>query len=223
MRWRLIILELIIITGVIYFSITDKSNPNYNFQSFREIKEKLSPDKKILAEDLNRNSVKEEYRLENGVLKVIESGQIIWQTPINWWIDNFDLADSTNDGIEDINLSVWKIGDFGQSKPFWVKDNDQSIKNHFFVFGFREGKVKPIWQSSNLSSPNCDFLFKDVDNDSKQDLVVIEGQYRENFICDGHYLAVWKWNSWGFSNEWRSNLGDYTTINLAEIPSTFDR
>lgn len=167
--------------------------------------------------DLDRDGKKENYEFKNGILTVWQNKKKIWQTPSSWWVDSFFLADSNNDGRKEINLSVWKKGNFGSSKPFWVKENDQSIKNHFFVFSFDKEKIKAIWQSSNLKKPNCEFFFGDVNNDGKQELVVIEGEYDIKYNCQGNYLAVWRWNGWGFSNEWRSQKGHYKNLAIEKV------
>ncbi len=164
--------------------------------------------------DINKDSIPETYSLENGLLTIMENSKIVWQSPNDWWIDNFFLADSNNDGISDINLSLWKAGNFGSSKPFWVKENDTSVKNHFFIFDFIGDAMKQIWGSSNLDEPNCEFQIDDIDNDGKNDLIVIEGDYSQKPRCNGNYVAVWKWNDWGFSNEWRSEKGIFSNLEI---------
>jgi len=167
--------------------------------------------------DLDNNSIQEIYSLENGRIAISENSKIVWESPNNWWIDNFILADSNNNGVVDINLSLWKTGNFGPSKPFWVKKNDMSVKNHFFIFDFVSGAIKSIWGSSNLGMPNCEFKFADVDGDKKNDLIVIEGDYSQKPKCKGNYVAVWKWNDWGFSNEWRSEKGNFSNLEIEKI------
>jgi len=167
--------------------------------------------------DLDNNSVPEKYNLENGRLTITENEKIIWQSPNDWWIDNFVLADSNNDGIVNINLSLWRSGSFGTSKPFWVKENDMSVNNHFFVLDFSGGSIKHVWGSSKLAEPNCEFKIADVDNDGKNDLVVIEGDYSQKPKCIGNYVAVWKWNDWGFSNKWRSEKRNFTNLEIEKI------
>ena len=167
--------------------------------------------------DLDNNSVPGNFDLENGKLTITENEKMIWQSPSNWWIDDFVLADSNNDGVVDINLSLWKSGSFGSSKPFWVKENDMSIKNHFFVLDFSGDAIKQVWGSSNLVEPNCEFKIADVDDDGKNDLVVIEGDYSQKPKCGGNYVAVWRWNDWGFSNEWRSEKGNFKNLEIEKI------
>ena len=167
--------------------------------------------------DLDNDSVQETYVLENGQLTITENSKIIWQSSVDWWIDRFVLADSNNDGILDINLSLWKSGSFGTSKPFWVKENDISVKNHFFIYDFIDDSIKLIWGSSNLGVPNCEFKIADIDGDEKNDLIVIEGKYSQKLSCNGDYSAIWKWNGWGFSNEWRSKKGIFSNLEIETI------
>jgi len=167
--------------------------------------------------DLDNDSVFENYNLENGRLTITENGKMIWQSPSDWWIDNFVLADSNNDGVVNVNLSLWRSGSFGTSRPFWVKENDMSVNNHFFVLDFSGGSIKHVWGSSKLAEPNCEFNIADVDNDGKNDLVVVEGDYSKKPKCVGNYVAVWKWNDWGFSNEWRSEKGNFANLEIEKI------
>ena len=167
--------------------------------------------------DLDQDLMIETYDLKNGQLTLAENQAIIWQSPADWWVDNFILADSNNDGIIDINLSLWKSGDFGTSKPFWVEENDMSVKNHFFVLDFIDNSVNQVWGSSNLSQPNCEFKITDIDNDGKNDLIVLEGAYSQSPKCEGNYVAVWKWNGWGFSNQWRSEKENFLNLEIEKI------
>jgi len=195
---------------------------NNNFEKRTEdaIYEITFEDSKIISKqeekDLDNDSIFENYNLENGKLIITENKKTIWQSPSNWWIDDFVIADSNNDGVLDINLSLWKAGNFGSSKPFWIAENEMSVKNHFFVLDFVDNKVKQIWCSSNLSNPNCEFKIADINNDGKNELIVIEGDYsqRPKYKCNGNYVAIWKWNNWGFFNEWRSTKGNYINLKI---------
>ena len=218
-----ILVAFVFIAVGLGFLFKSKIDSSPGFEVFKNKKEKLNWVGKNQQDDLDGDSNREEYSLGKGTLDVLEQGLKVWQSPQDWWIDNFSLADSTGDGIKDLNLSVWKRGSYGNSMPFWVKENDASIKNHFFVFDLKNKKIQAVWQSSSLKTPNCDFIFSDVDGDGKQDLVVTEGDYEQSFDCKGKYLAVWKWNGWGFSNEWRSQPGNYSKIDIGQISKITDR
>ncbi len=166
-----------------------------------------------ISKNTDRDFFAGDYRLQNGRLKFKAASGAVWRTPSEWRVDEFAVADSTGDGIPELNLSVWKAGDFGTAQPSWVKENDPSVKNHFFVMKRSGDGFAPAWQSSNLDAPNCEFLFSDLDGDGKEELAVIEGSYGDK-TCTGKYLAVWKWNGWGFANEWRSPPGCYEKLRI---------
>jgi poly-gamma-glutamate capsule biosynthesis protein CapA/YwtB (metallophosphatase superfamily) len=162
---------------------------------------------KIRVRDLDNDKALEIYALQNGVLTVQENLTRVWQSDENWWVDDFEIADSNNDESLEINMSVWRPGNFGEDMPAWEQENDMSIKNHFFVYQFNETGMRPLWQSSNLDAPNCEFEFFDIDKDSKLELIVIEGEYQDDHRCLGKHVAVWEWREWGFYNDWRSEEG----------------
>lgn len=196
----------------LYASAAVKSVDKINeyFTDFLEYKQNNFQKLKV---DANGDDELEDYILTNGILEVRQNNRIIWKSPDNWWIDSLVIADSTHNGQLNLNLSLWKSGNYGFSMPFWETENDPSVKNHFFVYEYKDGQLKQVWGSSNLSKPNCEISFKDIDNDGQQELLVIEGEYTNDYSCQGNYLAVWKWQSWGFYNEWRSEQGLYEGIN----------
>lgn len=167
--------------------------------------------------DLDKNSNPELYSLRNGELMVTQNGRELWKSPNDWWVDGFEFADSNNDGVRDLNMSVWKPGNFGTFRPFWNKSNDMSVKNHFFVFDLAEGKLKPVWNSSNLDAPICEFKLVDVDKDNANELVVIEGDYEDWPLCIGYDVAIWRWHQFSFENIWKSKKGRYHRLDIENI------
>jgi poly-gamma-glutamate synthesis protein (capsule biosynthesis protein) len=164
------------------------------------------------AEDSTVDDATYQYALSDGQLTVTRSGMPFWTSPEEWYVDSYALADAVGDGTRQLTMSVWKAGDFGPSKPFWVTENDPSVKNHFFVFKFTDDTLEPVWQSSNLEHPNCAYVFRDLDTDGKDELVVTEGTYTDGRICNPTHAAVWEWSEWGFYNEWRSTAAVYTNL-----------
>lgn len=152
----------------------------------------------------------------NNHLSLYIDGKMIWQTDPEWFVTGYCFADSNNDGKEELNLSVWKQNSFGRSKPFWINENDFTEQYHFFVFKLEDEIVGPLWQSSALSRPNCEFKFADVNQDNEIELITIEGEYEQGRQCSGKYLAVWKWNEWGFFNQWTSKQGQFNSLRILE-------
>lgn len=168
-------------------------------------------------EDLNNNSIQETYQLKEGSLKIKESSSTIWQSPENWWVDDFILADSNNDGNKNLNLSVWKAGSFGEEKPLWKEDEDKSIGNHLFVYDVENGEIKPVWQSSRLPYQNKELTIDDIDQDQKNELIVIETDYTEKGYCKNNYIGIWEWENWGFTKAWQSEQGNYCNLEIESL------
>lgn len=159
----------------------------------------LTPGYKLVKErrlDLDGDGIVENYHLLDGRLTITEDPRILWESPGEWWVEDFFAGDSTNDGILNLNLLVWKQGSFGKSKPFWVKNDDSSVKNHLFIFKMVDGTLKPVWQSSNLDRPNQEASLVDLNKDGKNELLVIEGSYTDPHA---RRITIWQWNGWGFT------------------------
>ena len=161
--------------------------PQRSLQECRQVKS--------LTFDLDRDGVEENYSLRDGRVTVTIGKGVIWQTTEAWWVDDFFLNDANNDGTSDLSLLVWKSGSFGTQKPFWIKSEDRSIKNHLFVFKLKNGTFKPVWQSSNLDRPVLAADITDLDGDGKQELVAVEGSYTDPTV---RQVTVWRWKGWGF-------------------------
>ena len=146
--------------------------------------------------DLDGNGLEEEFKLSNGRMEIWTGDSLLWQSPEEWWVDNFFLGDINNDGIQEASLLVWKEGSFGPYRPFWVEEEDNSVKNHLYIYKLKEGKIKPVWQSSNLDRPNYSGTLVDFDGDGEMELLVVEGSYTDFKL---RKMTLWKWNGWGFS------------------------
>ncbi|MDH7578906.1 MAG: VCBS repeat-containing protein [Bacillota bacterium] len=145
--------------------------------------------------DLDRDGQPECYDLRKGRLTITGQGRITWQSPAEWRVTAFALGDANNDGIDDLNLVLWKKGSFGRDKPFWVTGSDEDVKNHLFIYDLAHGSLKPVWLSSNLDAPILELSIEDVDGDGKNELLVVEGDY----TSPSRQKTVWQWNGWGFT------------------------
>jgi len=164
--------------------------------------------------DLDGDDKKETISLKKNRLTIKSNSKTIWQTPYDWQVKSFTVADITDNQKSEIALIVWKKGSFGKDLPFWIEKNDQDIKNHLFIFSLKNNTLEPVWQSSALDKPNCQLLIQDLNNDKKNELIVIEGKYQNNTSCKGRYVAIWQWNGWGFANIWRSKKGRYKNLQV---------
>lgn len=161
---------------------------------------------RTLSGDLNENGTPEHYLLAGHRLTVRENDTVLWQSSPAWRITDFALGDADNDGTVNLLLSLWKKGSFGPVKPFWIDGEDQSYKNHLFVYRLHGNTMQPVWCSSDLDRPIVSFTVRDINGDGMNELVVQEGHYRRT--ASGIYTvdknkptgtAFLKWNEWGFA------------------------
>lgn len=156
--------------------------------------------------DLDGDGVMEEYCLTEETIIVKKDDQELWKSPDDWQVQAFTLGDVNNDGHTELVFSLWKKGSFGKIRPFWHTGNDDSYKNHLFVYKLEGNIFKPVWCSSDLDRPILSIDILDINGDGLNELVVDEGQYckvsESRYSLDPYGAVqtnVWKWNQWGFS------------------------
>jgi hypothetical protein len=144
--------------------------------------------------DLNNDSIDETIKLENGIAYVYKEDKIIFESEPDWDVKEILAGDFNNDGQNDFALSLWKDGNYGESKPFWIEENDNSYKMHLFIYTWKRDKIAALWHSSNLPKENIKTNLLDIESDGKNELVVFEKSYTDN----KYSIASWQWNEWGF-------------------------
>ncbi|MFH1461312.1 MAG: CapA family protein [Patescibacteria group bacterium] len=162
--------------------------------------------------DLDNDGQVEKVILDQGKVQILKSDKIIWQSDPAWQVDNLVLADLNYDGRPEINMSLWKKGNYGDDLPFWLEENTEEWGNHLFVYGWRKGKIEPFWCSSTLDAPIKEMVTGDVNGDGKLELMTLEGNYEDLGNDWAEYLAIWSWDDWGFFNDYRSDEGRYHNL-----------
>jgi hypothetical protein len=126
-------------------------------------------------------------------------------------VDEILNGDFTNNGNEDIAIYLWKKGNYGYSLPFWIEENDNSYKQHLFVYEKLDRlNYRSVWNSSNLPYINQKTILADIDKDGLNEIAVIEQPYNAPYKT----IAVWQWDNWGFKNIWRSEVGNFSDLKL---------
>lgn len=154
------------------------------------------------SKDIDGNGLTETYLLKNQTLEVSENNILIWRTPQEWQVRQIIAADADNNQQQELLLLVWKEGSFGQSKPFWLEDEDRQMSCHLFVYRLAAGKMRARWCSSALVHPIITMDVKDVNGDGLNELLICEGPESGFAWQIRQFLArqntVWIWNEWGF-------------------------
>jgi hypothetical protein len=160
--------------------------------------------------------------LQDGVVQVSRGSDLLWSSDPSWDVRRVMAADLDNDGLLEVALVIWKsfsrepdvfYDTFGFLSPW----EEGSLRNQLFLYGWRDGAWKPLWCSSPLADPIGELAVGDVDADGKNELVVLEGSYTDTPDQAIGHVAVWRWNGWGFTLQWRGTDGAYEHLTLRDV------
>ena len=145
-----------------------------------------------------------ELKLENDSV-TISSHPGKWESPPTWQVQQAAWTDLNHDGDPEATLLV--------RRPFepWPVDrvlphggriqshqDTEGMSSHIIMIGWKKDHWGEVWAGSALARPIQQFEVADLNQDGKQELVVLEGDYQKGDSTLAGSLAVWKWNGFGF-------------------------
>ena len=111
------------------------------------------------------------------------------------------FVDIDHDGREELLVLCWRIGRYGDRKPFWVKHDEFKWSQHIYIYEKTdEGEYKAIWMASDIHT--------DVARWEKYDDSMILTYTPDN------QKNVWAWNSWGLERVSEEALEEYHKLKL---------
>lgn len=133
-----------------------------------------------------RQAVEEEggeIFLEQRSLTLKKDGKQVWKSPKEILVQDFLWCDINHDKKEELILLCWRIGRYGDAKPFWVEKDEKQWSQHIYIYQWKEGEIAPLWMASDIGMDVAAFAF-----DEKKRLAITEK--------DGK-VTYWDWISWG--------------------------
>ncbi len=144
--------------------------------------------------------------LKNKRLTVKRGDETLFSSPRLWFVSNAFAADMTGDGQQELIMTVWKHGSYGDARPIWDKHNSPAFSQHVFIYQVgaqasgdaqtsgdvqasggmqaRDSfKIAPLWMSSAVPHP---IASAQIDKDNRLHLTEPSGTE-----------TVWVWDSWG--------------------------
>ena len=159
--------------------------------------------------------------LGEGTLTVVHQRHEVWGSDPSWDVRQLLVADVNNDGQQEAAFVLWKpfrlepaiIYDTFGFPSLW---EEGSLRNHLFIYGWREAAWQHLWCSSPVADPIIEVAAPDIDGDGANELVVLEGSYDAPDAAARH-VTVWQWNGWGFTLQWRSPRGVWEHLMLQDV------
>jgi hypothetical protein len=129
-------------------------------------------------------------------VQVYGAGQMLWESPPDWFVTDVALGDPNDDGRQELMLAVDRVDPAGNRR------------SHPYIVGYRGGNYTLLWGGRAVMDPIQEVELGDVDGDGRQELLVL----LERADGSGRQVAVWRWHGWGFSLLWRSAPGRYRDL-----------
>ncbi len=146
--------------------------------------------------------------------------------PSEWEVRAAQPTDLNHDGVPECTLLVWRpwqdwpIMRWSTSpSPIAAHQDARGDSAHIILVTPYSGthSYRELWAGSALAWPVLKIKAGDVDGDGKQELVVLEGDYAIGRQGPAQNVAVWHWNGFGFTLDWRSAPSQLVDLTLADL------
>lgn len=180
----------------------------------------------VLNQDLDGDAKREKIIFEEGKMQIWRGQDKIWESDLDWRINDYAVADFDGDGELELALALWKQGDYAPDAPLETLENRSHWGSHLFLYHFQDGECKIMWGSSLLPQPILEIDAGDLNQDGKAELAVLEGKNQDTENLPSQNLSIMSWSGWGFVKDWekqgqyynlrvykQGNLGYYVYVN----------
>ena len=122
--------------------------------------------------------------LKNRKVRAYKDGKCIFTSPKGCRVQDAIYTDIDRDGEEELILLNFKIGRYGEHRPFWVKRNELKWFQHIYIYDYvgAEGYFRPIWMASDIGMDAASFRF----DDGVLSITDTKGE-----------VTKWIWRTWG--------------------------
>ena len=127
----------------------------------------------------------EEIVLQGRTVSVWENGTVVWQSDREIRVQDILWGDIDHDGEKELMLLCWKKGRYGDSRPFWVTEDEKTWSQHIYLYDWAEGEISPIWMASDIGMEVMQWSFDETDR-----LVITDRKGQQ---------TAWDWISWGLT------------------------
>jgi len=134
-------------------------------------------------------------RLAHRKLEVSSDGVSLWQEALP--VQDVLLEDMDHDGEAELLVLCWKRGRYGESRPFWVTEDEKTWSQHIYIYDLQADSLRPIWMASDLGMEVTGWSYTDHTR------LLLTNRQGET--------TAWDWNSWGLTKV------EPTTLTVAAV------
>jgi hypothetical protein len=162
--------------------------------------------KPVTQADLDGNGGLEDVSISGGQAQITFSGQVLWQSPAEWQVNQAIINDLNRDGQLEVTFLVrrpfrpWPVDQwlpYGDRIAGFQDRSGQSC--NIILIGWSRDRFKEVWAGSSMSEPALAIGVADFDQDGFVELLTLEGSYDDPTSAPAHALKLWEWNGFGFS------------------------
>ncbi|MBS5478357.1 MAG: CapA family protein [Coriobacteriia bacterium] len=142
---------------------------------------------------------------------------VLLETPEDWQVSDVFAADFDGDGALEVVFLLWRHGNFGSSRPFWLSakgdggaTSEEPLTQHLFMYRWRAdrmapvgsadrdaggrsaGRLYPVWMSSRLGVEAARIEMEPAPPSSVR-------RPRLRIMSADRGVTLWEWLSWGFA------------------------
>lgn len=124
--------------------------------------------------------------LKDRKLTITDQGTVVFRAPEEVLVQDALWCDIDHDTQKECLILCWKIGRYGESRPFWVEKDEKKWSQHIYIYHLdQEGILKPSWMASDIGLDVRTMAFTEADR-----LILTE---------PGGKKTSWDWISWGLT------------------------
>jgi len=123
--------------------------------------------------------------LRNRRVSVLQDGETVWQSDAGVNVQSVLWEDIDHDDAPELMLLCWKRGRYGDSRPFWVTEDEKTWSQHIYLYDWTDGEIRPIWMASDLGREVETWTF----------------HHRNRLLLTDRHgeTTAWDWVTWGLS------------------------
>lgn len=125
----------------------------------------------------------EKIVLGKKTVRVLSGGETLWQSERELRVQDVLYCDIDHDAQRELLLLCWKRGRYGESRPFWVTEEETGWSQHIYIYDCSSDEIRPIWMASDIGMDAAEWRF-----DERERLVITDAAGRQ---------SAWDWVSWG--------------------------